>query len=342
MTATADPLTPPPTPESAPSLPFTIRMFAEETSSPWTASGFRSIATHLERGDSWQKSVDSAGRRLPRFLRGVFTIAQRSGSIEQVIGDYLAGSRRTRRANRRVIGALLYPGLLLLAAAIMAIGIFTFVIPPFKAMFIDFGMELPAPTKVLVEVSDFVVATWMFILTGMVVVALLLAVMFLTTRLPFSAPFVRLLQSIPILGTASQLAAASEFCILLGMLVRARIPLPEAFRLTAAGLRDANLRVGCQRLARKVEAGESPAYAASILPHFGPRLAQLLRHADHEKTLAEILKAHGELFAIQAEAQAGIAVVWMQPVLLLFVALLGGFVVIALFLPLIRLLNALA
>jgi len=165
---------------------------------------------------------------------------------------------------------------------------------------------------------------------------------FVSTSLPFTAPIVRTMQSIPIVGTASLLAAASEFCILLGMLVRARIPLPEALRLTAKGLRDPNLRAGCLRLARQVEAGDSPAYAASILPHFGPRLVQLLRHTDHEKSFGEILRAHGELFAIQAEAQAGIAVVWMQPFLLVIVGLLGGLIVISLFMPLIKLLNELS
>ena len=126
------------------------------------------------------------------------------------------------------------------------------------------------------------------------------------------------------------------------MLVRARIPLPEALRLTAKGIRDTNLRAGCVRLAKQVEAGDSAAYAASILPHFGPRLVQLLRHTDHEKSFGSILKAHGELFAIQAEAQSGIAVVWMQPFLLVLVGLLGGLIVISLFMPLIKLLNELS
>jgi type II secretory pathway component PulF len=130
--------------------------------------------------------------------------------------------------------------------------------------------------------------------------------------------------------------------MLLGILVKARIPLPDALRLTASGLRDANLRAGCLKLAKQVEGGESPAYAASILPHFRPRLVQLLRHTDHEESFAQILKAHGDLFAIQAETQAGIAVVWMQPFLLVFVGLLGAFIVIGLFFPLIHTLNELS
>jgi type II secretory pathway component PulF len=333
---------PGPSPETAPSLPFSMRMFAEETAFPWTKSAFRTIANRLEQGASWRQSVAGAGLFLPRFLRGVFAIAERSGSIEQVIVEYLSGSRRTRRARRSVIGALLYPCFLLLAASALATGIFGVVIPPFKTMFNDFGMELPAATKTLIGISDIIVATWHWWVACFALVFLVLLGILISSRLPFAAPIVRTFQAIPILGTASMFAGASEFCILLGMLVRGRIPLPEALRLTAKGMRDTNLRAGCLRLAKQVEAGESPAYAASIIPNFGPRLVQLLRHTDHERSFGEILQAHGELFAIQAEAQAGIAVVWMQPLLLVSVALFGMVVVVSLFAPLFKLLNELS
>jgi type IV pilus assembly protein PilC len=335
-------LTAPPSPEEAPSLPFSMRMFAEEASSPWTKEAFRGIARQLEQGSSWQQAIKGAGLFLPRFLKGVFAIAERSGSIEQVIVEYLAGARRTRRARRRVLGAFFYPGFLMIAAASLAVFIFLYVIPPFRTIFNDFGVELPRLTKSVIAISDIVVVSWQWWVGGLVFATLLLLGMLLSTRLPITAPAVRLLQAIPIVGTASLLAGASEFCILLGMLVRARIPLPEALRLTAKGIRDANLRAGCLRLAKQVEAGDSPAYAASVLPHFSPRLAHLLRHTDHERSFGDILRAHGALFAIQAEAQAGIAVVWMQPFLLVLVGMLGGLIVVSLFMPLIKLLNELS
>jgi type II secretory pathway component PulF len=319
-----------------------MRMFGEESLSPGTKSAFRGIARVLEQGGTLDDAIRGPGRRLPRFLRGVFIAAGRSGSIERVIGDYLGGSRRTRRARRSVIAAILYPAFLATMICLLSIAMFGVILPPFKFMFQDFGLELPWPTKALMLTSDLVVASWMWLLAGLGLVITVLCVTIFSMRLPIAATTLRLLQSVPIIGTASALAGASEFCLLLAMLVRARIPFPETLRLTAAGLRDANLRQGTLRLARDVERGETPAYAASILPHFGPRLVPLFRHTTNEETFAEILKSHGELFALQAEAHAGIAVMWMQPLLLLLVGVMGAFVVVGLFLPLMHLLNALA
>lgn len=327
------------TPVPPPTLAFSMRMFAEETASPRTASAFRGIARVLERGGSWAEALSAEGRRLPAFLRGVFAIAERSGSVEQVIGDYLGGTRRTRRAQRSVMGALLYPAFLALAICLLLVAVFGVIVPPFKFMFNDFGIQLPLATKMLIALSDVVGALWPWLLGSFVLGGCALMLMLFSLRLPFSAAGLRLLQAVPILGTASQLAGASSFCMLLAMLVRARIPLPEALRLTAAGLRDSNLHQGSLRLAKEVEKGETAAYAASIMPNFGPRLIALLRHTDNERSFAEILRSHGELFALQAEAHAGIAVMWMQPFLLLLVGVMGGFVVIGLFLPLIQLLN---
>ncbi len=313
-----------PTPVPPPSLAFSMRMFAEETASPRTASAFRGIARVLERGGSWAEALSAEGRRLPAFLRGVFAIAQRSGSVEQVIGDYLGGTRRTRRAQRSVMGALLYPAFLALAICLLLVAVFGVIVPPFKFMFNDFGIELPLATKVLITISDVVGALWPWLLGSFVLGGFALLLLLFSLRLPFSAAGLRLLQAVPMIGTASQLAGASDFCMLLAMLVRARIPLPEALRL-----------------AKEVEKGETAAYAASIMPNFGPRLIALLRHTDNGHSFAEILRSHGELFALQAEAHAGIAVMWMQPFLLPFVGVMGGFVVIGLFFPLIQLLNEL-
>jgi type IV pilus assembly protein PilC len=336
MNAAAD-LSPPPTP----SLPFSMRMFAEECRSRNTAAAFRKIASRLDQGDSWTDAVRASARRLPRFLRGVFTVAERSGSIEQVIGDYLAGSRRARRARRAVLLAVLYPAVLMTMLCVISLAVFAIVLPYFKEIYNDFGVELPWATKLLISISDVVVVAWPWILLALLLgfVSLLLAIFSL--RFPGAASVLRLLQSIPILGTASQLAASSDFCLLMSMLIRARIPMPEALRLTADAIHDSNLHQGARRLAQNVEAGESPAYAATVLPNFHPRLISLLRHAGNESTMAEVLRSHGELFALQAEAHAGIAVMWMQPLLLVVVGVLGGFVVVATFLPLIILINQL-
>ena len=71
----------------APSLSFSMRMFAEEASTRSMATALRRIADAVDRGDSWADAVRSAGPRLPKFLRGVFIAVEGTGSIEQVIGD---------------------------------------------------------------------------------------------------------------------------------------------------------------------------------------------------------------------------------------------------------------
>ncbi len=324
------------------SLPFSMRMFAEEASSPGAASAFRRIARALDQGSSWEEAVAQGGRRLPRFLRGTFAVAQATGELDRVVVEYLGTARRLKRARRRVLWAMLYPVILMLGVAILSLAVFTLIVPSFAEIFEDFGVELPAPTMALVAISRVAVMTWPVLLVGLVGGAGLLVAFLTTLRLPFSAPALRAWQRVPVIGSASALAGAAEFSLLLAILVRARVPMPEALRLTAGALRDANLRQGALRLAREVERGEGIGYAASILPNFGPRLSQLLRHQGTPDGLAEILKSHGELFALQAETQSEIAVIWMQPFLLVVVGLMGGFVVVSLFLPLVKLLNELS
>jgi type IV pilus assembly protein PilC len=134
----------------------------------------------------------------------------------------------------------------------------------------------------------------------------------------------------------------SEFCSLLAILVDNRVPLPEALRLTAAGLTDANLRDGCRRLAERVEEGAPMADAARGMLHFPRTVLSIFRWQSHAQALADGLRSAGELFAVQARVQSNIVGVFLQPLLLLFVVASVGFVVICMFMPLIKLLNELS
>jgi type II secretory pathway component PulF len=237
---------------------------------------------------------------------------------------------------------LVYP--LLLLAAGLAIGLFILMwpIPAFREIFNDFGVNLPGITIMAIRVSDFVVAAsayWPLILT---VILLLAAAIYSIRYLPGRAERVRLFQYLPLIGSASRYAALSEFCSLLAILVQSRVPLPAALQMTAEAVRDPNLAAGSRELAEQVAHGLPAESAARALSHFPGSVATLFRWQGQPHALARALRSSGELFATQARLQSGVVGLLLQPVLLFFIVAFVGTIVIALFMPLIKLLNELS
>lgn len=323
-------------------LPFVLRMFSEEMAPSRTSRALAAMSEQLENGVAWHDALESQKRRLPKYLLGGFAVAQESGRFSKLVAEYLDITRRGRRVRRRVIGTLIYPTAVLAFAGVIFTAYLVFLVPQFKQIFNDFGVQLPGITIWMLNISDVVVGYGKWIMLAVAIGLSLDAAWLFIPRLPLGAHSNRMLQRAPVIGTASWLTAASEFCSLLAILIDAGAPLPQALRLTATALRDSNLRQGSRRLADLIERGYSPADAANGLPNFRPQLVQVLRHSERQSVLAQVLRSHGELFSLQAEAYSRLAVVWLEPVLLIVMGVGIGLGILAVFMPLIKLLNELA
>jgi type IV pilus assembly protein PilC len=298
------------------------------------------MSRSIEDGATWEQAVNSQ-RWLPPFLKGAFLIGERSGRLGPLLAEFLFIVRRNRRTHRQIVIVLAYPALLVLAATNIVLGSVLYLIPEFKEIYNDFGIALPGITLVLLYLCDLLLLCWEW-LAGVTSILFMMAIAWLALpQVPFGSAVARAFQWIPIVGTASWLAGASEFCSLLAILVRARVPLPEALRLTATAIRDPSMKASTRQLAAAVERGDPIDEAAERIPGCRRPLIQVLRSAKRGDVFADVLSSHGELFVLQAEAHARMALVWIEPFLLVLIGVGLAFVVCALFWPLFRMISVL-
>jgi general secretion pathway protein F len=128
------------------------------------------------------------------------------------------------------------------------------IVSRFEDIFRDFGVSLPLMTVFLLQVSRAVRVGWPLLLT--LVLASIAAWLFLGLALS-RARRNSLFARIPVVGSLWRYTAWTEFCHLLAILLESRLPLPEALRLTGAGIEDADVELACRAMARQVEQGAS-------------------------------------------------------------------------------------
>lgn len=316
--------------------------YSEEVPSSRMRKSLRRMALALDAGRPLEDVLGDKPGTAPDYLRGLVRAGLATSQLGEVLGEHLYCVRRSRLVRTRLWIGLVYP--LLLLAAGLSVGLFMLIwpIPAFREIFSDFGVSLPGITMMVIQASDFIVATaayWPWILFVLLVLA---AAIYSIRYLPGRAERVRLFQYLPLIGSASRYAALSEFCSLLSILVQSRVPLPAALRMTADAVRDPNLAAGSRELAAQVAHGLPAESAARTLSHFPGSIATLFRWQGQPEALARALRSSGELFATQARLQSGVVGLLLQPLLLFFIVSFLGTIVIALFMPLIKLLNALS
>jgi type II secretory pathway component PulF len=316
-------------------LPDGLRALGAELERPRLRRAFLELAQAIERGEPLDQALARIGGNLPPDLAGLATAAVRSGQVTQVLGESARLQRLRSQLRRWIWIGLAYPALLLSFFTGLVVLISTLVIRQFEEIFSDFGIALPWVTMVIIRLARFFSESGWILVTGPLVVWLFIAFFGIAIG---SRARIRVVRSIPLLGPAWLSTTMAEFCHLLAILVESCVPLPEALTLAGSATRDEELVDSCNRAAGAIEAGSSLADAMDQDGDFVPGFSRLLRWAEQSRSLPEALHVAGELFEARARPQAAFLTTFVT-IAVVFLVLFGtGFTLIALFLPLIKLL----
>lgn len=257
----------------------------------------RELDTGLAPGDA----LASEGGRIPAHLKGLVSAGVRTGRLGEVMGEFSQYAAIGVELRRRLKLNLAYPILSLLITLTLFSFVCVAVLPQFAAMFRDFGVPLPKLSLWIISFAGQSSPLWPMLGTIVfVVVALPLAVRV------FAGPAAArgLASHIPLLGGVWRWSSLSEFCHLLGMLLDYGLPMPEALRFAGDGVQDANIDRAARRVAESVQHGHGLARAMARRGGFPPRLPRLLRWAENNGSLPDVLHMAGEMFAARASAHA--------------------------------------
>jgi type II secretory pathway component PulF len=315
-----------------------LRVMAEETTGR-DRRGLLTICDRLEAGDPPDRALETAGADVSSHLVGIVRAGMRSGELGPLLTQYVERNRERADRRRNAIASLSYP-LILAAITLGLLGfLFVFVVPGFVSIFEGFGTELPALTKFVLACAEFLRSHPWVIVTVFAVLGGLLIVAATTTQ--GAIVLQRCLYVVPVLGPIVRFNALASFCDLLGLVVSQRVPLPEALRMTASAVGDPELSRAARWMADDVERGIDP----SRTPHdanLPTGLQQAFLWSDDGTAFGESLTAAARIYDARARINADLLHALLAPVVIVTLAATIGTVVVALFMPLIKLLNDLS
>jgi len=296
------------------------------------------LADAIDSGASLDEIVGAAGDRLPGHLRGLVQVGAKTGRLSEVLGRFVTYLNVGVELRRRLWVGMAYPVLLLVVAFALLALVFSTIVGSFESIFKDFGVPLPLMTVGLLRLAHLFAGPWQAYATlAAVAVAVFVVIFFLGPRTRQS-----LLGGIPVLGLVTRNTALAEFCHLLGLLLESEMPLGEAVRLTGEGVNDATIDRACRVMGSDVDAGLELSQAIGRQWLFPKGLARVLRWAEGNQSLASSLHMAGEMFEARARSQATFFGTVLSVMAVISVIVGVGWMVIALFLPLITLISRLS
>ena len=301
--------------------------------------GLSAIAAGLRKGADLPAVLHSQGA--PADLVALIQAGSRARRLGDFLTQYIVHYRKNRTLRRRIWLSLIYPLLLLVAAALISVFATYWVVPEFKKIFEDFGVQLPGITLLVIAISDFIVNYWVFLVITLAVASIALWIS--ARAMMGSTGWRRLGFAIPFAGTVFKSSTMAWFANLLALLTENNVPLPEALLLAGDGTGDPLLRESCRKLvASNVARGEPFSLVAHEIPVFPALFVQMLSLENQQNALPGALRALAEIYEKQTQARGGVVGMLIAPFVLFGFILFVGFIVLSLFMPLIKLLNDLS
>jgi len=236
----------------------------------------------------------------------------------------------------RVFRGLAYPLVLVCLAVLVFCAIVQMDVGPFERMFSEFGLQLPALTILLI---------WWYRHGWAVLLGLAVVVLMAVALVRFSgsrAGWLRVGKVVPLFGPLWRWSGLAEWSGLMSVLIRRQIPLSEALELAGAGVRDADLGRLSLQLAESAQRGQSLSQLVAESRRMPASLVPLLRWGEQADVLADALAAGRAMFESRVAARAWLLQSVLPPLLCVAIGAMFMLLVIALFLPLISMIQGLS
>lgn len=290
------------------------------------------IRERVEEGESLSVAMVRHPKCFDAVCQSLVAAGESAGNLNITLDRLSRMVRRRQRMRAALVGALIYPALLICISSGVLVVMAVMVLPRFGEMFETLDAPLPASTAFLLDLSTFAREKWWVVLGSLVAgVSLLITVL----RTQWGQRMRdRAMIRIPVVGGLQRAVAAGQIARLLSLLLNSRVPLLEAIELTRNTMRNREYRDLLEEASERVTKGEHLSAALANSPLIPPNMGEALRSAERAGSVAPVLADVADYIEEDTEILTKSLSTIIEPVILIAMGVLVAFVAISIFLPL--------
>ena len=296
------------------------------------------VADEVEQGSTLSEAMAKYPRSFDKLYISMVKAGEAGGVLDVILRRLAGFMEKSQKLRKKVKGALIYPAAVITVAAAILVVIMLFVVPAFEKMFQDIGQALPAPTQMLLSASQ--AMAWPNCLLIPVVPIVLIMIMKLIAR---TEPGEKALDAfklrMPVFGNIIKKSSVSRFCRTLGTLIASGVPILEALRIVKDAVGNVIIANAIEDVHSSIREGDTIADPLRASGIFDELLVNMIDVGEETGELDKMLMKIADNY----EADVDVAVEGMssllEPLLIVGMGLIVGFIVISLFLPLVSIIE---
>jgi type IV pilus assembly protein PilC len=302
----------------------------------------RAMAEDIEGGSTLSEACGRHPRAFNRLYVNMVAAGETGGVLDVILQRLADFMEKAQKLKRKVQGAMVYPVVVISFAMLIVTGIMWKVIPKFKEIFEDFDVVLPGVTMALMGTSDWVVKGrppgWTVIMFGPFILYGLFKLIRSSEGGKFATDFVAL--KIPVFGQLVQKTSVSRFTRTLGTLINAGVPILEAIKITRETSGNEVYARTLEKVHDSIREGESfssPLRHAKVVDGL---VTNMIDVGEETGELDKMLLKVADNYDEEVDVAVASLVSLLEPVMVVVLGGIVGFIVIALFMPLVQLIQS--
>lgn len=293
------------------------------------------VTTRVQGGESFHESIAKHPRVFDRLFVSMVKAGEHGGLLAEIL-DRLAGFlEASARLKKKIKSAMTYPVIVVCIAILITTFLLVKVVPIFGDIFRDFGANLPAPTQFLIDVSNFVRNEWYFLIV--LVGGTFFGIRTFLRSARGKAIWDKWKLKLPVFGPLIHKICMSRFSRTFAQLIRSGVPILEVLDIVGGASGNSVVEGSIKGVSEDVERGDNLSVALSKKPIFPPMMLRMVSAGEATGKIDTMLEKMADFWDEEIEAMLDALTSLIEPFLIVFLGVIVGGIVIAMFLPIFKL-----
>jgi type IV pilus assembly protein PilC len=315
-----------------------LDILATQTENKPLANTVRAVLFDVESGNTLADSLKKHPKAFSELYVNMVAAGEAGGILDVILLRLATFLEKNDALMRKVRGAMIYPSVIFSVAGIAVATLLIFVIPTFQNMFASVGLALPLPTRVVIAMSEFLTSYWWAILGGLFAAGALFKRYYSTPDGKLKVD--RSLLRAPILGDVLRKSAVSRFTRTLGTLISSGVSILEGLEITAKTAGNRVVQDAIMASRASIAGGETIAAPLQRSNVFPPMVISMISVGEQTGGLDEMLSKIADFFDEEVDAAVSGLLAAMEPLMIVFLGVIVGGMVVAMYLPIFDMINA--
>ncbi len=301
----------------------------EEGISPAAKSLYLEILSDLRKGISLSEAMELR-KCFPELMLGMIRSGEGSGNIDAVMNRLALHYERESRLKQQVQSTMTYPAVLLVMCVLVVIVIVTFILPQFEELFSEME-SLPGITEFLMAASDFLVNQWYVVLLILFILGIILRIVSKIEKVRRTIDYIKV--HMPVIGRLNRVIYTARFARTLSSLYSSGMPIASALQTAGGTVGNLYVEQQFEKVIGMVRSGVPLSQALKEVDGFLRKLSSTILVGEESGRLDVMLDSIAMTMEQEAEEATKRLVTLLEPVLICVMALLVGFIIVAVMLP---------